>query len=256
LSIEWSAEDVTGGGVIERSFRFTHAEAGVPGLLWLPPSPVAVPPPVVLLGHGGSGHKRGERIVGLARWFAAHPGLAALALDGPHHGDRVEAPMPAARYQALIADEGIEVVLDRTAGEWRSAVDTLGAMGLVDSGRLGYVGVSMGTRFGLPLVAGLGDRFRCAVLGKFGLRQSEAMPKGLDAPQRVARDAGRITAPVLFHLQWHDEIFPTDGQLALFDLIGSRDKRLIGCAGRHAETDPAAVHLWRDFISSHLVPGG
>jgi hypothetical protein len=92
-----------------------------------------------------------------------------------------------------------------------------------------------------------------SVFGKFGLRQGPALHKGLDAPQRIARDARRVTAPTLFHLQWHDEIFPRDGQLALFDGLGSRDKQLIGYAGTHAETKPTAIILWRDFISRHLV---
>jgi hypothetical protein len=63
----------------------------------------------------------------------------------------------------------------------------------------------------------------------------------------------RVTAPALFHLQWHDEIFPKDGQLALFDLLGSRDKHLDGYDGTHGETPPAAVARWRHFISRHLA---
>jgi hypothetical protein len=47
----------------------------------------------------------------------------------------------------------------------------------------------------------MGDRLRCAVFGKFGIQQGPAMHPGLDAPVRVAADARRVTAPVLFHLQ-------------------------------------------------------
>jgi hypothetical protein len=81
------------------------------------------------------------------------------------------------------------------------------------------------------------------------------MHAGLAVPERVVRDARRVTAPALFHIQWDDETFPRDGQLALFDLLGSRDKQLAGYAGTHSETRPTAIVLWRDFIAGHLAAG-
>jgi fermentation-respiration switch protein FrsA (DUF1100 family) len=113
----------------------------------------------------------------------------------------------------------------------------------------------MGSRFGIPLVATLGDRFRCAVLGKFGLQQAPTLEPRLAAPERVVRDARRIATPVLFHIQWQDELFPRDGQLALFDALGSADKQLVAYTGGHGKTKPAAVAQWRNFIVRHLVDG-
>ncbi len=82
-----------GVSVAVEEFIFT-ADAGladVPGVAWLP---VATPqrPAVVLLGHGGSGTKQSPRNQRLGHWLASQ-GLAALAIDGPFHGERVDQPL-------------------------------------------------------------------------------------------------------------------------------------------------------------------
>jgi len=66
----------------------------------------------------------------------------------------------------------------------------------------------MGARFGLPAAAALGPRLQCAVVGKFGLRQASPLDPGLRAPGLVAAAAHAVSAPLLYHVQWDDEIFP------------------------------------------------
>jgi hypothetical protein len=60
---------------------------------------------------------------------------------------------------------------------------------------------------------------------------------------------------VLFHVQWDDEIFPRDGQLELFNLIGSQSKRVVTEAGPHAHTTAVAIAGWRTFIAERLTSG-
>jgi dienelactone hydrolase len=251
-ALEWTGRRVADDGIVEQSFQLGCAAGPVPGVLWLPSGPIPRPP-LVMLGHGGSGHKRSERIATLARWFASEAGLAAMAIDGPYHGERLASPLTPPQYQARIVAEGIGVVLDRMAKEWLAAVEAVGAHDLIDTASLGYLGVSMGTRFGLPVAAALGDELRCVVFGKFGLRQGPDLHPGLEAPEHMASYARQVAAPVLFHVQWNDEVFPREGQLALFDLLGSAEKELIGYTGPHAETKPAAIALWREFVARRLA---
>ena len=136
----------------------------------------------------------------------ASAGLAVVAIDGPHHGDRVPAPMTASAYQRLIADEGIETVTARMTADWLDAVSVLAGLGRADDGHVSVFGMSLGARFGLP--AALGPRLQCAVLGKFGVRQAAPLHPGLLAPGLIAAAAHAVSAPVLYHVQWDDEIFP------------------------------------------------
>ncbi|WP_369244339.1 dienelactone hydrolase family protein [Streptomyces sp. R41] len=178
-------------------------------------------------------------------------GCAAAAIDGPFHGERVASPLTPTEYQGRMAAEGLGQVLDRMADDWVATCDALAGAGIADRTRQAYFGLSMGTRFGLAAARALGPELKCAVFGKFGT-QSIINP-GLHAPDRVLNDASAITAPVLFHLQWDDEVFPRSGQLRLFDAFASPDKELHGFAGGHRRTPEHAPAIWYTFINRHIV---
>lgn len=250
-TLRWIGEPISEGGVTERRFDLARESGPVPGILWSP-SEHARPVPLVLLGHGGSGHKRADRQLMLARRLATVSQIAAVTIDGPYHGDRVPEKVDRLQYQQMIAAAGVEKVTEGMVDDWRATLDALSQLDSIDAERIGYIGFSMGTRFGLPYVAAAGDRLRCAVLGKYGMRQESTMPTAVNMAPIFKRDAPRITAPVLFHVQWDDELFPRDGQFELFDLIGTRDKRLIAFPGPHSAAAPEAVQAWCAFVTRHL----
>jgi dienelactone hydrolase len=248
--VRWQDERMEESGTVELDFVVERPTGVVPCAAWLPISP---PPwPLVLVGHGGSGHKRSDRNVGLGRWFSSHAQIAVLAIDGPYHGDRVTAPLPAAVYQRRMLDEGLQAVTDRMTADWKDAIAALDSHGSVDTTRLGYFGLSMGTRLGIPLVASLGGDLRCAVLGKFGLAAAAGFYADADSTGIVAKCAPEVTTPTMFHVQLDDELFPLDGQLALFDLLGADEKLLLGSPGAHAESPPSAITYWRQFLALRL----
>jgi hypothetical protein len=85
------------------------------------------------------------------------------------------------------------------------------------------------------------------------MRQTSAMPTSVNMAQRFKQDAPTIKVPVLFHVQWDDELFPRDGQFELFDMIGANDKRLIAFPGPHGAAAPAAIEAWCAFVTHHLA---
>ena len=243
--IEWLRE-VASAGCTERSFILRRS-VPVPGVLWSPQG--TVPQATALLFHGGSGHKRSGRHLQMGRWLASASGLAVIAIDGPYHGDRVPTPMAPSAYQQLIVDEGIERVTARMTADWLETVSALADLGLADDAHVSVFGMSMGARFGLPAAAALGPRLQCAVLGKFGLREAPPLHPGLRAPCLMAAAARAVSAPLLYHVQWDDEIFPGDGQFELFNALASKDKQLIARPGpHHAQTHPDDQASWQDFI--------
>jgi dienelactone hydrolase len=239
-------------GVREGSFNFEVSGTVVPGVMWLPAEPGS-PVPLILLGHGGSGHKCSSRNLELSRWFAKEAGMASMAIDGPYHGERVTSPLGAGEYQGLIREEGAGLVVDRMVRDWRAAIEAMASVDSIDTAALGYIGLSMGTRFGVPLASALGGDLRCAVFGKFGLVEAAGLYEGVDMADRLTADAGQVSAPTLLHVQWDDELFPRQGQFALFDALGSSEKEMIAYPGGHRELNPMAPVHWRSFVARHLT---
>jgi dienelactone hydrolase len=244
--LRWTEEAVSTGGVCERGFAVERNGHVIPGVLWHPSEPHG-PRPLVLMGHGGGGHKRNERMVMLGRMFAADYGWCGAAIDGPVHGERgavTDASDPAYR-QMWQRPEIVQDMID----DWKATLDALSTLGEVDTARVGYWGVSMGTMFGLPYVAS-DARVRAAVLGKAGMSGSSVRRSGIDTYFKAF--APKITIPVLFVMQWDDERFDRLGQLDLFDQLGARDKRLHAYPGQHVDNGPESFEVEAAFLKRYL----
>jgi dienelactone hydrolase len=239
--------EAVGGGVVERSFVLPVGGDAVPGVAWTPAGEER-PRPAVLLGHGSTRHKRDPSLVDLARRFALHLGYAAVAIDAPGHGERAGDAARAGDPAGFDEDDK-ERWVGRTIqaiGEWKALVDDLTAGGALCDGRIGYWGLSMGTAIGLPVVA-MDTRITAAVLGLVGVGNGV----GDEALASLAR---RLSVPVLFLLQWDDELTTREKGLALFDLIGSADKTLHVNPGGHLRVPVFEHDEAEAFLLRHLGP--
>lgn len=245
-------DETTEMGVTERRFDLEVDGHTVPGIHWLPAAADG-PHPTVLLGHGGTQDKRAPNILGLARKLVRRNGFGAVALDAPGHGDRatdeerraVEQMIerrrqdPAGRIRSLLA------ATDQAVTEWKALLDHLQTEPAWAGGPFGYWGLSMGTLFGVPLIA-RERRISAAVLGLAALHD----------PDEQKAQAAAITVPVLFLCQSEDELMRRDGALALWDALGSTDKSLHLNPGRHVEVPMVERDGAVEFFRRHLSGAG
>lgn len=228
-------EQVSEKGVTETRFDTEVDGRTVPGVMWMPAE--GEPVGLMLLGHNVQQHKRHPLLLGGGRRFVRHHNIAAVAIDGPGHGDRAGAQAGSGNSWWTAT------AIDDTIADWQQAVvdveDHTGFYGLP----LGYWGMSMGTTLGLPLIAAE-PRIRAAVLGLVGYSA---------VWRRVGDDANRVRCPVLFFAQEEDELVSLSSARELFDKIGSSEKELRCNPGDHLAVPPAEMTLAQEFLAKHLA---
>jgi len=241
------ASDTAAKGVRERRFDVLRGERRVPGLLWTAADD-DTPRPVVMLGHGAAGSKREDYIVALGRRLVRHHGLSAVAIDGPVHGDRradgsLNGDLAFLDFAQAWSNE--DDLIDEMVGDWQAVLDAVQQLPEVSSGSCGYWGLSMGTIFGLPVTAAE-PRVAVSVLGLMGISGP--------TKARFVADAAQVRCPVLFLMQWHDELFSREHACALFDALASTDRRLHAHPGLHAEVPAEEFEASARFLASYLTP--
>ena len=237
-------------GVSERRFDLKVEGEVVPGVMWLPEN-ASGPRPKVLFGHGGTQHKKVAHFRSFAKRLADH-GWASVAIDAPGHGDRLSAEdralEPMAMFERVQERNRAMSGAERKAqsamhiNEWKATIDALEALDEVGPGPTGYWGVSMGTLYGVPLVANE-PRIQCAVLGLggtgFGGRGYTAL-------------AEQITVPLQFMLQTNDDLVPLENGIELYQAFGSAEKTLMVNPGAHAAIPPFMFDINDGFFRRHL----
>jgi len=250
-------------GVVERRFDLKVGDNVVPGIIWTPEDAAATTP-TILIGHGGTQHKRVPNVLSLARRLVRHQRYAAVAIDAPDHGDRV-VDVQAAETARRALEQRLQAGKQEGGGprpafapetarawaerirlgvlEWKATVDAIQPL---TGGPLGYWGVSMGTVIGLPFVASE-PRVSAAVLGLAGL---SGRPGGADF-EAAARS---LTTPVLMLFQWDDELASRESGLALYDAFASAEKSLHINPGGHIQIPFWERDATEAFFVRHLGP--
>ncbi len=240
--MEWLPTDIPDA----RDFRIETTERAVTGALWLPEQ-VEGTTPMVLCGHGASGDRYQAPIPHLARRFR-EAGVATLALDGPVHGLRQQGPGGRAALAEAFQRPSLT---DEMIADWLLALSSVRESVGLGNNPLFYFGLSMGTIFGIPTIAAAASQgidFRASVLGLAGSTGAVGF-----LGERLLNDAASIHHPVLYLMQLEDELFDRQGYLALFDALGSSDKRLHANPGLHPEIPSEEVDATFEFIRARLA---
>lgn len=222
--LHWTAPAHTENGLCRRIFRPLHETTRATGVLYEAAGlSLSEALPVICMQHGGSSSKMGQDVLDAAQAFCPR-GCRVLAIDGPVHGARCDVPLePAAtrdRFLTLWREDAGHVPVH--VARWRAVLAELAAAW--PTAPLRWLGVSMGTAYGLPLLA-LDTPLSRAVIGMWGACYPNS--------QRLLADAAAVRCPTLFQQKWDDELFTREGQLALFDALGAADKRLHAYPGGH-----------------------
>lgn len=246
MTIQWRDDPTTSDNVTTRGFSLAGSRDTIYGDLWTPAG-ASGPLPLVLIGHGGGGSKNVENVVANGRGFVLEHGLAAAAIDAPGHGERGGVQSRTPEYYALWSDGTI--MTDNATADWQLTLSSLLGTGRFDSDRVAWSGMSMGSLIGVPYVAAE-PRIKVAALGLCGTAGST--PSRSNIGGLLVERAPLVMVPVIFMMQWNDERFSRDGCLSLFDLLGTRDKRLVVHLGAHGSMPQEGRKQARAFIAERL----
>ncbi len=241
MQVDWTdAEDALGRRT--REFRIgREGKREITGALWQP-GQTRAGSTLVCFGHGASGDRYQRPICSLARRLTEEAGLPVVALDGPVHGLRQVGDGARTAFFEEFQRDGC---ITEMTGEWNTTIRCIQSLPEIGAGNIAWFGLSMGSIFGIPLVASREDVV-VAVLGLLGV--SPGLPHG----DEILSAARKINCPLLFLMQLEDELFDRAGYLTLFDALASGDKRLHANPGLHPEIPAEEIDFAFDFLTRHI----
>jgi hypothetical protein len=210
-------------------FKVDGADHAIPCAIWLPANSRLRG--LVLVGHGGSRHKRSDSVCSLAQRLVGQFSFAIASIDGPIHGERSANPsltpkeMQRGFLELWQAGDGHVASM---VEDWRAVIHRLLASPEIGDVPVGYAGVSMGTAYGLPLIAAE-PLIQAAAVGMWSANYA--------CGDRLLQAATNVLCPVQFIARHEDEIFDWAGTKDLFDRIASQDKRMLVLPGKHVESE-------------------
>lgn len=224
------------GNLSEREFSIEVDGHSVPGVYWSAKDRDC--DRLVLLGHGGTAHKKIEYIQQMAFAFA-QKGIATMAIDGPGHGDRATQDFSAPDSFANAWQEGggTEGIIK----DWQGALNFIEAE--FGPRPTGWWGLSMGTMMGLPVCASE-PRIQVALLGLMGTWGPNK--------KELTDFAPKLSCPIRFLVQWDDEVVPRDDCINLFGLIGSKRKTLHANPGAHSAVPQFENKASVEYLDKYL----
>ena len=217
-----------------------------------PPAVLFVPPgehdtlPLILFGHGAHMSKDDPIMQMIAKGFCRGVPAAVAVMDCPGHGERRAAETTDEEFVTDVARRMSDPEnYAQVTADWRAVETAARAADARITAATGYAGFSMGSMFGLAIVADL-PTVGPAVFALGGLT-NVAVRDGL-IRAGVARLGGR---EVLMLNMTRDEHFAMDGAIELLELIPG-PKRMAVWTGMHADLPPEAIQLAVDFFRRTL----
>jgi pimeloyl-ACP methyl ester carboxylesterase len=211
---------------------------GIPARLYLPGRPEGL----LLLGHGGGRSKDSERFMELSRLYAESTRLAVVCIDAVDHGERkpvdVDDRLPAEWHSRAVR---------QMVDDWATTASSLSWIGPP----LAYVGFSMGSIFGIPIVESQ-TSIKVAVFVVGGVPSGGWIQDPPLRPLLLSAASKRSRPHVLMVNKTRDELFPIEGVQDLFNAIPGTDKRLMFWKGTHDDWPPEAIGQTMRFINSHV----